>query len=94
MKSTPTWPTVSRIIAALFGGYLFTYAFTSALARLLPMDKIDALVISTLLSFAVYTLAILWSFACRNAWRAWAGVGLAAPLSVIGFWPYLLEQLG
>lgn len=94
MKSTPPWPIVSRIAAALFGGYLFTYAFTAALARLLPVDKVDALVISTLMSFVVYTLAILWSFGCRNAWRAWAGAGLAAPLSAIGFWPQMLEQLG
>jgi hypothetical protein len=94
MKSTQPWPTVSRITAALFGGYLFTYAFTAALARLLPLDKVDALVITTLLSFAIYTLAILWAFACRNAWRAWAGTGLAIPLCIIGFWPQMLERLG
>lgn len=94
MKTSQTWPTLSRIIAAVFGGYLFTYAFTAALARILPVDSVDALVISTLLSFAVYTLAILWSFGCRTAWRAWAGAGLAAPLSLIGFWPQMLEHLG
>lgn len=88
------WPTISRITAALLGGYLFTYAFTAALARLLPLDKVDALVTASLLSFAVYTLAILWSFACRSARRAWAGMALALPLSAIGFWPQWLERLG
>eukprot|EP01030_Chromulinospumella_sphaerica_P033470 gene33470-34341_t len=48
MKSkSPAWPTVSRMVAALIGGYLFTYAFTAALARLLPMDKVDALVVAS-----------------------------------------------
>ncbi|GFM83122.1 iron transporter [Pseudomonas cichorii] len=88
-----SWSTVSRIVAALPGGYVFTYAFTAALARLLPLDKVDALVVSTLLSFVVYTLVILWAFSCRSAWRAWGGLTLALPLAAIGFWPQLLEQL-
>ncbi|ETK17607.1 putative iron uptake protein [Pseudomonas sp. FH4] len=95
MKSKPpAWPTLSRIVAALIGGYLFTYAFTAALARLLPMDKVDALVVATLPSFLIYTLVILWAFGCRNAWRAWAGVALALPLAAIGFWPQWREVLG
>ena len=95
MKSkSPAWPTLSRIVAALIGGYLLTYAFTAALARLLPMDKVDALVVATLPSFLVYTLVILWAFACRNAWRAWAGMALALPLAAVGFWPHWREVLG
>ncbi|PQZ89371.1 MULTISPECIES: DUF3649 domain-containing protein [Pseudomonas] len=95
MKSTPHyWPTVSRIIAAVLGGYCFTYAFTAALARLLPLDKVDALIIPSLFSFAVYTGAVLWAFACRSARRAWAGLGLAIPLAIIGFWSNGLEYLG
>ncbi|MFC3606347.1 MULTISPECIES: DUF3649 domain-containing protein [Pseudomonadaceae] len=92
--TTPPWPVISRILAAVLGGYLFTYAFTAALARLLPLAKVDALVVATLASFLVYTLAILWVFGCRSARRAWAGLALALPLAVIGFWPQLLETLG
>lgn len=88
------WSTISRITAALLGGYLFTYAFTAALARLLPLDKVDALVTASLLSFLIYTLAILWVFACHSAAKAWAGLALALPLGVVGFWPQLLERLG
>lgn len=88
------WPMVSRICAALLGGYCFTYAFTAALARLLPLDRIDALVTATLASFLVYTLAILWAFICRSATRAWIGMALAVPLSIIGFWPQWMERLG
>ena len=81
-------------MAALLGGYLFTYALTAAVARLLPLDRVDSLLIASLASFIFYTLAILWAFAARDAWRAWAGVPLALPLAAIGFWPQLLEQLG
>jgi hypothetical protein len=88
------WSTISRITAALLGGYLFTYAFTAALARLLPLDKVDALVTASLISFLIYTLTILWVFSCHSAARAWAGLALALPLGVVGFWPQLLERLG
>ncbi|WP_460419345.1 DUF3649 domain-containing protein [Pseudomonas sp. microsymbiont 2] len=84
---------LSRIVAAVFGGYAFTYAFTAALARLLPLEQVDALIVATVLSFAVYTGAILWAFACRSARRAWAGLALGVPLALIGFWPQLMERL-
>ena len=93
MKTT-TWATVSRITAAILGGYAFTYAFTAALARVLPLDKVDALISASLLSFAVYTGAILWAFACRSATRAWAGLALGLPLAAIGFWPQLTGLAG
>lgn len=94
MKTRAAWPTISRITAALLGGYLFTYAFTAAMARLLPLDKVDALIAASLASFLIYTLAILWAFGCRSACRAWAGMALAVPLAMIGFWPQLMERLG
>ena len=95
MKKLPPYgPTVSRIVAAQYGGYLFTYAFTAALARVLPMNKVDALVTASLVSFAVYSLAILWAVACRSARRAWAGLSLAVPLAAIGFWPQWMEIPG
>ncbi|TDF82413.1 DUF3649 domain-containing protein [Pseudomonas sp. H9] len=94
MKTTSfSWAVLSRIVAAVLGGYAFTYAFTAALARLLPLDKVDALVSASLPSFAVYTGAMLWAFACRTAWRAWAGMSLALPLALIGFWPQLMESV-
>lgn len=83
----------SRSMAALFGGYAFTYAFIACLARLLPLDRVDALLVASLPMFVIYTLAVLWAFAARNAWRAWLGVPLAVPLALVGFWPQLLEHL-
>jgi len=93
-KRSAAWPIISRITAALLGGYLFTYAFTAALARLLPLDRINALIMATLLSFLVYTLTILWAFACRSQFKVWSGLTLGLPLSLIGFWPQLMEHWG
>lgn len=84
----------ARAMAAVFGGYTFTYAFTACLARLLPLERVDALLVASLPMFVVYTLAVLWAFAARDAWRAWLSLPLAIPLALIGFWPQLLERLG
>lgn len=88
------WPVISRVLAAIFGGYLFTYCLTAAQAQLLPMTKPDAVITATLSAFVVYTLVILWTFGCRSAWRAWAILPLALPLAAIGFWPQLVERIG
>ena len=93
VETTQAWLICSRVLAGLLGGYVFTYALTAALAQLLPLARVDALLIASLLSFTFYTLAILWAFAARSVWRAWAVVPAAAPLALIGFWPHLLERL-
>ncbi|MET1078808.1 MAG: iron transporter [Pseudomonas sp.] len=78
---------LSRSGAALLGAYLFTYGFTAALARLLPLARVDAVIIATLLSLLVFCAAQLWAFAARSAWQAWCGALLGLPLAAIGLWP-------
>lgn len=81
----------SRVLVAVLGGYVFTYAATAALARLLPFDRIDSLTTASLLSFVVYLVFILWAFAAASLRRALLGTSIAIPLAAIGFWPQLLE---
>ncbi len=94
IQSRSTWPAIAaRTALALLGGYAFTYAFTAALARLLPLDPVDAVTAASLLSFVVYLVFILWAFAAASLRRVLMGVGLTLPLAVIGCWPQLLEAL-
>lgn len=76
----------SRIVAALFGGYVLA-ALTSIAALTLPMSKPQAVLTGMLLSFVVYALAVIGVFAARNVWRAWAGLLVAALLLVLMAWP-------
>jgi len=94
MTRSPAWLQIlSRSSAALLGGYALSYAASACLARILPLAATDAVIVATLPAFLFYTAAILWAFACRDALRAWALLALAAPLSLIGFWPQVLEWL-
>lgn len=93
MFAHPVWGILCMLLASIVGGYAFTYAFTAALARLLPIANYDAVMISTLLSFAVYTVFVIWIFAEQTVWKRIAGLALTAPLAVIGFWPQLVGAL-
>ena len=56
--SKPWLDLASRVGLAIFGGYAFTYAATAALARLLPLQRFDAAMLPSLLSFASSPAAI------------------------------------
>ncbi|WP_068639702.1 DUF3649 domain-containing protein [Thauera butanivorans] len=70
-----------RVVAAVFGGYALANLLPLALAGLLPIGRAESVMAALLLSFAVYTAAILWAFAARSAGWAWAGVLVPAVLA-------------
>lgn len=72
----------ARVLAAIGGGYALSAVTTALLAVVLPMTRAEAVITATLLSFVVFCCAVLWVFAARNAWRAWAG--LAVPGVLLG----------
>lgn len=72
----------ARIALAVFGGYGLAGLFTAALALALPMGRADAASTATLLSFAVYAAAVLWTFGARRF--AIAALGLLLPAVVLG----------
>lgn len=77
-------PTINRIVAALLGGYAFTWGFTAlGIAGLvaLGVDFHEAETGVLLLSFLVFLGLFLWTFAARNMLKVW-GVLLAGALSM------------
>lgn len=73
----PFGPLVSRIVAALFGGYALA-ALTSVAALALPMSPVEAVLTGMQASFVVYAAAVIWVFAARSAQRAWVGLAVVA----------------
>ena len=65
---------LSRSLAAVFGGYALASAATMFLSTYLPLSTLEAVLTATMLSFLIYALAVMWAFAARDAWRAWAGL--------------------
>lgn len=78
-------PLLSRIVAALFGGYALA-ALTSVATLALPMAQSEAVLTGLLLSFLVYVGAVVWVFAVRSARRAWVGLLVAAVPLLLAAW--------
>lgn len=81
----------SRALAAIIGGYALTALATFALAIFLPMSRAEASMTATLSSFLIYTCVVIWVFATRTAWRAWAGI--LASMVVLGGLVWLQRQV-
>ncbi len=80
-----TGPLLSRIVAALFGGYALA-ALASVAVLALPMSKPQAVLTGMLASFAIYTCAVIWVFAVRSATKAWAGLFIVAAPLLLAAW--------
>jgi hypothetical protein len=84
MAQAQHWlPLSSRVAAALFGGYLFTWGFTALLvASTLATggDYEEGLTLANMLAFIVFLCVFLWAFAAASVTRVWlvlAGGGAA-----------------
>jgi hypothetical protein len=91
MTARYRWEVAGRFLVAGVGGYVLTALLATALALALPwlpaslwsVSRAEAVLIASLLSFAFYTLFVLWVFATRSAWRVW-GVTACCGLMLYG----------
>lgn len=70
----PALPIISRLLAAISGGYLLTASVIVACGALASGSPAAAVMASSLASFAIYTGAVVWVFAARSSRGAWLGV--------------------
>lgn len=86
------WQVAARAAAAIFGGYALANIASIGIAQILPMPQKDAVMTALLLSFAIYTGAVLWVFAVRSVLNAW--LGLLAPAVLLGGALWFARWLG
>ncbi|MGQ2993739.1 MULTISPECIES: iron uptake protein [Variovorax] len=82
-NAVPALQIVSRIGAAVLGGYAFSWGFVALGIGLLfaaGMPFHDAESLASMLAFLVFLVAFLWAFSAANIKRVWlvlAGGGLS-----------------
>lgn len=67
-------PLLSRLLAAILGGYLLATSVIVAAGALAPARRAEAVMTASLFSYAIYTAAVIWVFAARSTRSAWFGV--------------------
>lgn len=73
----------SRAVAAIVGGYALSALMATVSAIYFPGTRAEAAIFGMLLSFVIYTVAVMGVFAVRSAWRAWLGLLLPSiPLAL------------
>jgi len=76
----------ARTLAGTIGAYAVAALFGAAVARTLPIGRLDAVIPATLLAFLVAPAVTIWAFLARGPWLACAGViALATLLGVIAW---------
>lgn len=91
--TNPRWWVFSRIIAAVFGGYLVASVSTLFIGQLLfsSSGKYQAFHTGLMLSFLIYACAAMWVFSVATAKSAW--FGLLATSGVLAIVTWLLMQV-
>lgn len=77
----------ARCVTALLGGYLLAAASASLLARILPVERVEATIWGMIASFLLYACVALWAFhearLVRVATVIWGGALLATAVTVM-----------
>ena len=84
------WSVASRVGAAAVGGYGLTSAATVLLSLVLPLSRANAVAAASIISFALYTLVIIWVFSTRSATRAW--LWIVGTTAMLGALCYVIER--
>ena len=86
--TSPRWSVFSRVIAAIFAGYALATASALFIEQLLtPLSgKYQGLHTGLLLSFLVYSGAVIWVFSVDSAKRAWLGLFTANIILIVLTW--------
>lgn len=92
MRLPPWTGILSRSVAAVLGGYLLASLVAACCALGLALPRPEAVMTGAMLAFAVHAGAVVYVFAVRSAWRAWAG--LALPAALLGALLWLLQSGG
>jgi hypothetical protein len=81
-----TWPIVSRVTAAVLGGFVVTYWAGAAVAKMAMewslLSRADAGMFSGLVQLVVYVALIIWVCAQASMRKAWLVLAILTTLLV------------
>jgi hypothetical protein len=77
---------LSRLAAAVLGGYALAAAVAVFAGAVLPGGRADAVLAGMQLSFVVHVAAVIWAFSPVRPACVWAGLAMpAATLAALGW---------
>ncbi len=75
------WRTiVSRVLAGTVGAFVVCNLLGSAIGKHLPMEKVDAVLISTMVGLVAYIGLVIWIVAANSSLKVWATLASLAAI--------------
>ncbi|MGJ3257142.1 MAG: hypothetical protein ACFE0K_12570 [Alcanivorax sp.] len=68
------WAVASRVLAAFVGGYVLSSLLLLLMALVWPLPRAEAIAASTMISFILYALIIIWAFSVKRLRTVWLGM--------------------
>ena len=68
---------LSRFFIAIVGGYFFTAVSVSLLSAVVPVPKVDAVLLSVSASILIYALVFIYSFYIQSLKTVWISILLS-----------------
>jgi len=68
---------LSRFFIAIVGGYFFTAVIVSLLSVVVPVSKVDAVLLSVSASILIYALVFIYSFYIQSLKTVWISILLS-----------------
>jgi len=68
---------LSRFFIAIVGGYFFTAVSVSLLSVVVPVSKVDAVLLSVSASILIYALVFIYSFYLQSLKTVWISILLS-----------------
>jgi hypothetical protein len=86
---TKSFTLMSRIAAAVFGGYALAHTLPITLFAVMSLAKAEAALFAIQFGFLAYTAAVIWAFAAPSARAAWLGLLIPTALTCLAAWGLL-----
>lgn len=80
------WAVASRVLAAFVGGYVLSSLLLVLLSLIWPLPQAEAIGASTMLSFIIYPLIIIWAFSIKRLRTVWLGMLFSGLLCFVLVW--------
>lgn len=86
LTARPGFSMLSRVLAAVLGGYAVASAVAVLLAAVLPVARAEAVLAGIQWSFVVYVVAAIWAFSPVSLARVWGVLLATVALLVLVSW--------
>ena len=74
---------LSRLIAAIIGGYILSNLLSVSLSYMLPGSPADGVMTGMVVSFAVYAAVVVWVYSVKSLLQVWQNLLITSAVCAI-----------